>query len=385
MAEKRFFPEIVLDKTSLIPLRVQLESKLRRSILDERPLPGTRMISERTLAGILGVNRDTVHYAYEVLAKEKLLNISPLRGGGMLISEEVRKFSLRPFPSICILMPFSFRKSMEYYSVGGVELISGIMDKAAEYGISTNVLSMPPLDADSGTIEKWIESFIHRSNGIITLGVRVKPFDPVFEKLLENKTVPHVFLTGSSELPHIGSVLVNYNSGMEKMLLSLQKSGHKNMLMITGKEESEQFCNCAYKRAEMIEKSAGKYGISTRCHVIQKEYISGSTEILKLADAVSEAAEVTDCIWVNDSAICRNLYDELQRRGFRIPEDFSMISNDMGKNEKFFSSIDYDHFDAGAEAVDLIMEIFDNCQPVFPVKKFIENSFVLRASVGWRQ
>ena len=81
MAEKRFFPEIVLDKTSLIPLRVQLESKLRRSILDERPLPGTRMISERTLAGILGVNRDTVHYAYEVLAKEKLLNISPLRGG----------------------------------------------------------------------------------------------------------------------------------------------------------------------------------------------------------------------------------------------------------------------------------------------------------------
>ena len=199
MAEKRFFPEIVMDKTSLIPLRVQLESKLRRSILDERPLPGTRMISERTLAGILGVNRDTVHYAYEVLAKEKLLNISPLRGGGMLISEEVRKFSLRPFPSICILMPFSLRKSMEYYSVGGVELISGIMDKAAEYGISTNVLSMPPLDADSGTIEKWIESFIHRSNGIITLGVRVKPFDPVFEKLLENKTVPHVFLTGSSE------------------------------------------------------------------------------------------------------------------------------------------------------------------------------------------
>ena len=384
MAGYKFSPEIVLDRKSLIPLRVQLETKLRRAILEERPAPGTKLISERSLAAGLGINRDTVHCAYEILVKEKLLDISPLRGGGVMISDEVRKFSLRPFPSICIILPFSFRESMRCYSAGGVEMVSGIMDRSAEYGISTNVLSMPPLDSDDETIDKWIESFIHRSNGIITLGVRTKPFDRVFERLLENKSVPHVFLTGSSKLPHIGSVMVNYAPGMHKMLSALQQSGHKKMLLITGTEESEQFFNFAYERAGIIEKSSAQYGVAVKKCIIKKEYISGKTEIMPIIDMIAAEVRKFDAIWVNDSSIARSLYDGLVQRGYKIPEDFSMIGNDMGYQEEFFSSIDYDHFSAGAEAVDLIREMFDNCQPVFAAKKIVDNTFIQRGSIGIR-
>ena len=377
--EKRFIPEIHLDKSSLIPLRMQLEVKLRRIILNERPEPGMRLISERKLAKKLEINRNTVHHAYTTLAKENLLIVSPQHGGGMLISEEARRFSHRPFPSICILLPLSFRESIDI--MGGLGLIAGIMDRASECSVSVNVLSMPPPDADEQTVRLWMESFIWRSNGIITLGVRTKDFDPVFERLLENKNVPHVFLTGVSKLPHIGSVTVDYRAGMRQMLTVLRDTGHRNLLLVAEEDESRQFHNIAYDRAGMIRRYAGKYGIATQDCVIKKEFIPRNTAICPIADKVGAATGKIDAVWVNDSTIAANLYRELVRRGYRIPEDFSMIGNDMGKNEPFISSIDYDHFAAGAAAVDLIREMFDQGQSVPSAKRMIANSFVLRGSI----
>ncbi len=63
-------PMIVLDTTSSIPLYRQLYDRLRLAILTGQLATGTRLPATRTLAGQLGVSRNTVYIAYQQLLAE---------------------------------------------------------------------------------------------------------------------------------------------------------------------------------------------------------------------------------------------------------------------------------------------------------------------------
>src|SRR6266566_6724711 len=63
-------PMIVLDTTSSIPLYRQLYDRLRLAILTGQLATGTRLPATRTLAGQLGVSRNTVYLAYRQLLAE---------------------------------------------------------------------------------------------------------------------------------------------------------------------------------------------------------------------------------------------------------------------------------------------------------------------------
>jgi GntR family transcriptional regulator/MocR family aminotransferase len=59
--------QFVVERRSLIPLHEQLYRSLRRAIRSGRLPAGARLPSSRTLAGRIGVSRNTVLYAYESL------------------------------------------------------------------------------------------------------------------------------------------------------------------------------------------------------------------------------------------------------------------------------------------------------------------------------
>ncbi|MEQ8328501.1 MAG: winged helix-turn-helix domain-containing protein, partial [Parvibaculum sp.] len=64
---------IALDSGAELPLYRQLYDALREAILEGRLHPGARLPSSRTLAGDLGVGRNTVLAAYDQLTAEGYL------------------------------------------------------------------------------------------------------------------------------------------------------------------------------------------------------------------------------------------------------------------------------------------------------------------------
>ena len=82
-----FLPSIVLDRTSPVPLHVQLRTQVATAIRRDGPDAG-RLPSTRTLARILGVSRNTVLAAYDDLAADGL--IVGQHGSGMRVSTERR-------------------------------------------------------------------------------------------------------------------------------------------------------------------------------------------------------------------------------------------------------------------------------------------------------
>ncbi|MGE5390363.1 MAG: PLP-dependent aminotransferase family protein [Deltaproteobacteria bacterium] len=71
---------IVLDRSSRIPLYLQIRNSLREMIMTGGLVPGYRLPPERKLAVTLGVNRSTVVKAYEELAADGLIESYVGRG-----------------------------------------------------------------------------------------------------------------------------------------------------------------------------------------------------------------------------------------------------------------------------------------------------------------
>ena len=73
MKPNLFEPNFSLDELSITPLREQLVQQVKNSVTYLRPLPGTKIISERKVALNCQINRKTVHQAYEQLIADGIL------------------------------------------------------------------------------------------------------------------------------------------------------------------------------------------------------------------------------------------------------------------------------------------------------------------------
>jgi DNA-binding GntR family transcriptional regulator len=72
-ASKSRLPEILLDRSSAVPLYRQTYQAIARAIRSGILSSGTRLPSSRMMARLLGVSRNTVLNAYEELAVEDLI------------------------------------------------------------------------------------------------------------------------------------------------------------------------------------------------------------------------------------------------------------------------------------------------------------------------
>lgn len=91
-----YLASISLDEASAVPLHRQLYFALREAILDGRLRPGARLPSSRSLAGDLGVSRNTVLAAFEQLLAEGY--IEGRVGAGSFVSELLPEHALNARP-----------------------------------------------------------------------------------------------------------------------------------------------------------------------------------------------------------------------------------------------------------------------------------------------
>jgi len=78
--------DIEIDQNSRIPLYLQIEDSIKKSILEGQIKKGTQLPTERELSIKLGVSRNTVSMAYKELAREKII-ISTSGKGTFIIAD----------------------------------------------------------------------------------------------------------------------------------------------------------------------------------------------------------------------------------------------------------------------------------------------------------
>jgi DNA-binding transcriptional regulator YhcF (GntR family) len=88
--------QFAIRRDAALPLSLQVARQLQTAIEAGRVTAGTQLPSTRSLAGMLGVSRNTVLAAYEELAARGF--IRSRRGAGTYVSAAISNFDLK-----CIL------------------------------------------------------------------------------------------------------------------------------------------------------------------------------------------------------------------------------------------------------------------------------------------
>ena len=378
MKEYRFDPEIQLDFNSLLPLRVQIFEQIHKSVMRKRVPPGTRVISESQIAKTFSINRGTVHLAYLDLMQYGLFETKSARGG-VRIAQEAAKLYKPPFPTLNLVLPVLVQKHIKQHNMGSLEYISGILDRAAEKKISVNFIALPSPDLSQEEIEEWIDGFVPHSIGIITMGTRMKEFDPVLEALIAYKNIPHVFLTGVASQPHISTVSANITKGFTAFLDYLKKNKVSELCFINQVNSySKQFGSSFLNRIPEAVRLAEKRHL----HCTQLDFTSEELLINGcMAERFLAEKGKAEVVFVqNDTLACR-LIDELKAKGIRIPEDVKIAAYDNTAPAEYeLSSICHDRFELGAMAVDLVAELYDKLERNGTHKE-VSSSFILRRSM----
>ncbi|SDJ25394.1 transcriptional regulator, GntR family [Frankineae bacterium MT45] len=89
-AAEAVFSQLVLDRSTPVPLYFQLAQQLERAILDGRLTPGMRVETELDLAARLGMSRPTVRHAMEYLVDKGVI-VRHRGAGTRVVSNQMRR------------------------------------------------------------------------------------------------------------------------------------------------------------------------------------------------------------------------------------------------------------------------------------------------------
>ena len=379
MKSERFNPNIVLDHASLIPLRTQIIDSFRREIIRHRLASGTKIVSERQLAEELQINRNTVHQAYEQLTRDGLLADSN-QGSFKEISTQAAVHYRIAFPMLNLILSYKMSEQLKLDNPHALEIVGGIIDKAADLSISVNFMALPDLNLPLNRIKEYFERYLPHSIGYISLGARISEFDPVFAELLSSKTLPHVFVSGRSELPHISSVAVDLAPSVNGMLKYLKVLGHRKLGIIgIFHSKNHQFVNVAVDRGNFIKNLAPDYGVRTVVREISFDSSFADARAVTRS-MFSNPKEGPTALWVHNDEIALEVIDELAGMNLRVPSDVLVIGYDNISKLPNLATIDHSRVEIGGKAVEIVHQIFNYGSPGEAMHVTVPSKFLPKQS-----
>lgn len=387
MKEFRFSPEIILDHQNIVPLRGQIITQMRQAVITHRVKPGTRVISERALAEKLSINRNTVHQAYEDLVESGLFCIQSARGG-VRISPQASEFYKRPYPTINLLMPYSFRDQLHLFSPYGLDMFAGVLDRAAERQVSIQILNLPPPDSSGETIRDFLETLMERSIGIITMGRRREDKeDGVFTSLLKCKTFPHVLMSAfSPEYPHVSSVSADLTEGGKALLDHLKKQKIRVLGGFPFFRIGQEYHDASTSRWKELKKMALAEGFQFREYPLEKNCESYKTteDFRKILNGIFSDEIRPQCLLCSNDSFACALIDSLRAAGKSVPEDFLVAGyDDLAEESYQLSSLNHSRNEIGSMAVDLILELTERHSAGEALHKTVPTHFIARKSTQY--
>lgn len=385
-----FISTLYIDKGSALPIHVQLAEAFRRRIIQNRMRPGTVLPSERLLAEHFQINRDTVHRAYDTLIEDGF-SMRPQGRRSVVIAEKAPEKYRPSFPSIGIMMPSGFSSYIKLASRNSITYLTGIIDRAAEMGHSTIILSLPPADSSPKEVAAWMENFVGRTIGIIYLGPgRDLPVDKPLEALFAEQRMPQVFVSGCSELKNISSINGDtYDGGMNAAKL-LMEQGHRRVGVFHSSQEiylnDKVFRYYAASRTKIMLECFDKAGLTVKREWTVEHYGLEADKIQAEVDRIYSLREKPTAIWCQNDETAFSVIEALRKRNIRVPEDVSVIGFDDIESglpgKPFLTTIRQPRYEIGKKAIDLVIDLFETGVPGAAKQLKLPTTLVVRDSVG---
>ena len=351
---------IRLDRYSGEPLHIQLAGQLRRCILDSGSSRISRLPSERSLCEKLNLNRATVHRAYETLINDGIVTSCPNRQ--LAVAPQARRLLAGAFPSIGVLLPEPFSVYTERNNGSALRYLKGIFDRAAELECSVFMLQIPAPGTPEAEVKSFIDSNFHKLIGIIHLGGRENPVDTPLETVFRCTQLPQIFISGTSQLPHIGSVYSDFTAAGKELAQALLECSCRKVGIVyagSGNDNPGTFDYSVHRRHLIMGRIFEEAGLE-----IVPEWtfpsVSGRPLEEKLLGLVDAGKPLPNAFWCGNDAYAMELCSILKKRGIRIPEDVKLAGFDGILKDGFLATIEQRFSAIGAGAVELLLEHFDH-------------------------
>ncbi|MBQ9087292.1 MAG: substrate-binding domain-containing protein [Lentisphaeria bacterium] len=355
------FAHYILDHNSDKPLHLQLKEELLRQL---RALPangGYRLPSERSVVNLFQINRATVHKVYAELLESGLVKRNPNKS--LSVVSGAKKQLQGAFPIIGLLVPCRFSDYVESRGQRSFQYIKGIIDRAESRKVSILTLLLPPSDSSKEVLHSFINERCAMLSGLIHLGVRSDNgnVDRSLESILNYQGIPQVFISGNTDLPHIGSVCSDPAYGAEELAAEAVRLNFRSFGMVYKKSYNDQiFKYAASKRRPAIRKALTDAGLI----LDEKWYVTQESDDVFDAADIPDIDHLPDLIWCSSDTLASGLVRHLRQNGVRVPEDVSVVGFNgfflKDSPEETVATIGHPFYQIGERAVDLLLEYFEH-------------------------
>lgn len=288
--------------------REQLEIELRQMIQKNELDCNHPITTEMELAKVYGISRNTVRKALQALTDEGLLY--KRHGlGTFVVPQENRSPERTVLNKILLFMP-SYVGDVNRLDLYDRQLISGITDYTF---LHHGQLELRKYGESSGKLLDQYRNL--KFDGIIWERPMLESY-PVIEALARFK-IPQV--TISRQLDGVSSLFFDYQAGIRKVLRFLRGIGHRRIVFIDLESPEPIFVD----RRRVFEEDMRGSGILKAEDYIYQMPSKGVTAE-RLDRVFQEHPDITAIFC--SAALIRGLWEQLQRRNCRIPQDLSLLT-----------------------------------------------------------
>lgn len=385
MANRRkecFEPHVKLDTDSPVPLHHQLSEGIMHELKQCRVPARTVMPPILTLAQTLHLNRDTVRKAYAVLEDREVICRTP--GGRILEVTEMfaRGNADEALCAIGVVLPERMESLLDLPNTTALKTVAGIMDGAADLGISAMVVPLPAADDDVARLNNWLKSMLSKLSGLVYLGEdKSRSHEKAFDILLAERTLPQVFISGHRFREHLGIVHVDMASGFQAAVDSLYELGHRRMAVCGPKIPYRKLFQLqTYDRIPLLCEAV-RARVPLREDFVFKAQ-RGNAELGHWLKRILHLPERPTAILCTDDEMAGKIMEMAGEWGRKIPEDLSIIGyGDTGRVPRL-STIRHPWLQTGRAAVEMIAESRRRSIPVSRLDRTLPAPLVIRDSVG---
>lgn len=353
------FAHYTLDHNSDKPLHLQLKEELLRQL---RALPANgeyRLPSERSVVGLFQINRATVHRAYSELLNSGLVERNPDKS--LQVATGAKKQLQGAFPMIGLLIPCRFSDYVESRGQRSFQYIKGIIDRAESRNVSILTLQLPPPDSSEKVCRAFIEERCSMLTGLIHLGGRINGGDRLFQSILNYQGIPQVFISGSADSAHIGSVCSCPLSGAAELASEAKRLNFRTFGVVYRRSYGDtHFKYAAAKRLPAVEKALRDAGLT----LDETWRIPQDSDDVFDAENFPTADNLPDLIWCSSDTLASGVVRKLRQSGVRVPEDVSVVGFNgffyKGSPDETVATIVHPFYQIGERAVDLLLEYFEH-------------------------
>ena len=377
-----FEPHVKLDADSPVPLHHQLSEGIMHELKQCRVPAGTVMPPILTLARKLHLNRDTVRKAYAVLEEREVIRRTP--GGRVLEVTEMfaRCNAESALSSIGVVLPERMESLLLQPNMTALRTVAGIMDGAADLGISAMVVPLPAAEDDVARLSDWLKSMLSKLSGLVYLGEdNLNSHEKAFEILLSERGLPQVFISGRRFQEHLGIVRVDMASGFQAAVDSLYELGHRRMAVCGPKIPYRKLFQLqTYDRIPLLCEAV-RARVPLRGDFVF-EGRRGSAELGHWLKWILNLPERPSAVLCADDEEAGRIMEMVRESGGKIPGELSVIGyGDTGRVPQL-SSIRHPWIQTGRAAVEMIAESRRRSIPVNQLDRTLPAPLVIRDSVG---